>query len=345
MKTSAMHEVRGLVCGLLLAGLAPAPPVAAQATEAPPRPFLRKVIQLDEAQLAAVDRGDVVTKLLPTQSPEIAAFGVVRVNVATVDALLKSARDVRTFKMVPQIPEMGTFSTPPKEADLAGLNLPEADVAALKSCKPGKCDVKLAESAIQQLAAINWSAPDASKNATRLMNARILEMLTAYQKGGTDVMTTVVDKKDPRARALEYKTVLSNSPYLATYVKEFDEYLRSFPKGKLEGAEDVFYWTKDTFGLKPVVSFYHMTLYKDARGALIATKLLAASHYFNAALEVLAGVPTPDGKGLYLLDLYRTRIDPPTGMLSGVLMGKVRSGIETGVQENLKQARTRLAGK
>jgi hypothetical protein len=54
-------------------------------------------------------------------------------------------------------------------------------------------------------------------------------------------------------------------------------------------------------------------------------------------------VPAPDGKGLYLLNLYRTRLDPPTGMLAGVLMGKVRDGIETGLKENLKRARERLA--
>ena len=41
-------------------------PTVAPAQEPPPRPFLRKVIQLDEAQLAAVEKGEVVTKLLPT---------------------------------------------------------------------------------------------------------------------------------------------------------------------------------------------------------------------------------------------------------------------------------------
>ena len=39
----------------------------------------------------------------------------------------------------------------------------------------------------------------------------------------------------------------------------------------------------------------------------------------------MAAVPAADGKSIYLLSLYRTRIDPPTGMLSGMLMGKVRS--------------------
>jgi len=115
------------------------------------------------------------------------------------------------------------------------------------------------------------------------------------------------------------------------------------PSGKLTGAEDELYWAKDTFGLKPVVSAYHATFYKGPRGAMIASKLLAATHYFNAGLEMIAGVPAPDGKGLYLLSLYRTRIDPPTGMLSGILMGKVRDGVETGVKQNLTTARERLA--
>jgi hypothetical protein len=57
----------------------------------------------------------------------------------------------------------------------------------------------------------------------------------------------------------------------------------------------------------------------------------------------MAAVPAADGKSLYLLSLYRTRIDPPTGMLSGMLMGKVRAGVETGVKANLETARTRLA--
>ena len=92
-----------------------------------------------------------------------------------------------------------------------------------------------------------------------------------------------------------------------------------------------------------MVSAYHATIYRSPRGTLISNKLLGATHFFNAGLELLAAVPTADGKGLYLLNLYRTRIDPPTGMLAGVLMGKVRDGIETGVKENLKMARERLA--
>lgn len=320
-----------------------AAPVRAQSSEAPPRPFLRKVIQLDDQKLAAIDKGEIVAKLLPTtDKPEIAAFGVVK-TAGTPDLLLGLAKDVRRFRQVPQIPEMGLFSSPPRLDDLKGLHHPPDDIGALKRCKPGSCDVKLGTAALEQMARVDWAKPGAEAQATALLNQMIVDYVAAYQRGGTDAMGTIMDKKAPKTRTQEYRTLLAHSPYLVDYVKEFNDYLGAYPKGRLADTEDILYWTKDEFGLKPVVSLFHMTLHRHARGALIANKLLAATHFFNATLEIMAGVPTPDGKGLYLMSLYRTRIDPPTGMLGGVLMGKVRDGIETAMKENLKVARDRLA--
>jgi hypothetical protein len=301
------------------------------------------VIQLDDTQLGAVEKGEVVTKLLPTtEKAEIAAFGIVKTG-GTPDLLLSRARDVQKFRQVPQIPEMGRFSSPAKIEDLKGLTHPPADIAALKKCKPGSCDVKLGTKGLEAVSKIDWSAANAEAQAVVIFNQAIVDYVVAYQQGGTDAMGNVLDKKHEKSRSQEFRTLLANSPYLVDYVKEFNDYLAAYPHGKLAGAEDILYWSKDTFGLKPVVAGYHMTFYRGPRGALIASKLLAASHYFNASLDILAGVPTPDGKGLYLLSLYRTRLDPPTGMLAGVLMGKVRDGVETGLKENLKTARDRLA--
>ena len=337
---SLKQRASGMFVSSLLALLAP---IVAAAQEPPPRPFLRKVIQLDDAQLAAVERGEVVTKLLlTTDKPEIAAFGVVK-TAGTVDQLLTMARDVQKFRQVPHIPEIGRFSTPAKIEDLKGLNHPPADIAALKKCKPGSCDVKMGTKGLAAVSRIDWSAPDAETRAVAVFNQAIVDYVAAYQQGGTNAMGNVLDKKGEKSRALEYRLLLAHSPYLVDYVKEFHDYLAAYPSGKLAGADDELYWAKDTFGLKPVVSAYHATFYKSPRGALIATKLLGATHYFNASLEMMAGVPAPDGKGLYLLSLYRSRIDPPTGMLSGILMGKVRDGVETGVKQNLTTARERLA--
>ena len=52
--------------GALLLSAALAAAIGRPAEEPPLRSFLRNVIKLDDAQLAAVDKGEVVTKLLPT---------------------------------------------------------------------------------------------------------------------------------------------------------------------------------------------------------------------------------------------------------------------------------------
>ena len=315
----------------------------AQTAEAPPWPFLRKVIGFDDGQLAKIEKGEVVTKQLPTKDKaEVAAFGVVK-TAGTPDTLLRLARDVQQFRKVPQVPEMGLFSTPPKVEDLRGLHHPRDDIAALKKCKPGSCDVKLGTQGLAAAAKIDWSAPGSEAKAVEVFNQGIVAFVTAYEQGGVLALGDIQDKKDAKQRAQEHRTLLANSPYLAEYLKDFNDYLDAYPKGTLAGAENIVYWTKDTFGLKPVVSIYHMILFKSSRGVLVANRQVAATHFFNAGLEMLAGVPTPDGKGLYLLSLYRTRLDPPTGMLAGVLMGKVRSGVQTGIEENLKTARERLA--
>jgi hypothetical protein len=335
---------RPLSFGVLLACVLAVPGAAvAMAQESAQHSFLRKVIQLDDGQIAAVEKGDVVTKQLPaTEKSEVAAFGVVKTS-GTVDRLLAAAKDVLAAHKIPQIPEAGLFSSPAKLQDLEGLHYPPDDIAALKKCKPESCDVKLGTNGLAAVSKIDWKAPDADAQAIAAFNQLLVDYVVAYRQGGTQAMSNVLDKKGEKSRAELYRELLAHSPYLLDYEKEFNDYLADYPKRTLAGAEDVLYWTKDTLGPKPVVSVYHQTSYKSSRGALIAAKLVAASHFFNASLELTAAAPAPDGSGLYLMCLERTRIDPPTGMLAGALMGKVRGGVETGVKETLKRARERLA--
>jgi hypothetical protein len=341
--------------GLPLAALLASPGTAlAQGTaEPPPRPFLRKVIQLNDAQLAAIEKGEVVTKQLPSpERPEIAAFGVVRA-AGTLDTLRERMRDFQSFRKVPQIVQIGSFSNPPRIEDLQGLTWEDGDIKSLQDCKPGDCDVKGGTRALDRLKKeVDWSAPDAKAKASAVIKEQMVAYVKAYLAGGTDAMGVTVDKSKPKALSAEFRTLLKNSPYLVEYVAPFNQYLERYPKGTLADSEDVLFWTKDTFGLKPVVSIYHATVYKQEKPRpvlLAAMKTLYASHYFNAALEVMAAVPTPDATStqpsLYVMDLYRTRIDPPTGMLSGVLMGKVKSGVEEGVAMNVKTAKARVEGK
>jgi len=328
-----------LSLGLLAAAAAPA---RAQAPETPAHRFMRTVVGFTEADFTKLDGGELVSRLIETKEKgEVAAFGAVSVK-ATPERFLAAAADVAHFRRVPEILEIGSFSNPPRVEDLAGLSFPDDDIAALRKCKPGKCDVKLGEKFIERLAReVDWSKPDAQARAVSLAKQALVEGLKAYQASGIDALGTLVDKSNPKSRGQEFEALLANSPYFVEYVPEFNAYLRDYPKATLAGAKDVFYWTKDNFGLKPVVSVYHLTLYHGPHSAQAAQKLLYASHYFNTALEFWALGRPPAGEGFQLLQVYRTRLDPPTGMLAGVLLGKVRAGVLTGVTENVKNAKAK----
>lgn len=343
MTCSKKVALVGGVAALLGAAL-PSPPVAAQA-ETRARAFMREVIGFAAADFASVDSGAIVTRRLETDDKaEVATFGATWVN-ATPDAFFEKARDVASFRQVPEILQIGVFSDPPVIGDLAGLTIPEDDVAEFRKCKPGKCDVKLGSAFIESVGrGIDWSSPGADDQAIGRAKQAMLDYLKAYQAGGTAAMGTVADKKDPKSRVDEFNAVLTHSRYILDYAPELFSELRDYPKGRSSEFRDVFYWTKDSFGLKPVISMYHVTVLRRGDRAVLAQKTLYASHYFNAGLELWSLAPPPSGKGFDMLMLYRTRLDPPTGMLAGVLLGKVKGGIETGVRENLANAKAKTEG-
>jgi hypothetical protein len=342
-----MHLLRFVAPATVLAAFVASAGVAVQAqSEAPPRPFLRKAVMLTDAQLAALEKGEAVIKQLPTtDKAEVAAFGVVKVK-GSQDTFLEKVRQIHVFRKVPEVLQIGRFSAVPSLDDLNGLTWDAADIDALKRCKVGACDVKIGTGGLERLEKeVNWSAKDAGSKAAAILKEQMITHVKAYLAGGTNAMGMIVDKKQPKALSAEFQTLLKNSTYLPVYAAEFNQYLLDYPAGKLAGVEDVLYWTKDNFGLKPVVSVTHATMYKRTgpqAGTIVALKTLYSSHFFNASLEMIAAVDTPDKTGFYLMDLYRTRIDPPTGMLSGVLMGRVKSGVEQGVAENLKTAKARI---
>ena len=329
------------------AGLAVALAAAAALRAAGPTPvqvFLRSVVSFADADIASVSAGQVVTRQLPAaDKPEIAAFGAVRVQ-ADKAAALRRFREVDFLRRAPSVLESGRFGNPPTAGDLEALTLEEADVEAARKCRPGDCALKLASSAMDRLRGELAGPPaEVKPKATALVRRMLVEYVTAYRAGGIGALATYNDKDKPQEAPAEFRKLLAASPFLVEYAPEFHRYVEEYPRARLDGTEDLFYWTKDKFGPKPTISVYHLTLWQDPQDpgrTVVCSKRIYASHYFQSGLDLVALLDAPAGqKGFYLLDLHRVRIDPPTGMLSGVLLGKIRGGIETAVTERVTTAK------
>jgi hypothetical protein len=300
---------------------------------------MHDAIGFDDAQIASVEAGKVVTRQLPVaDKAEVAAFGAVRVDGDRSALLRQIAAEVGTRPKSGAVLEMGRFSRPPRLEDLAGLTLEESELAAVRECRPGNCGIKLARSAMERIhREVDGKTGDASARATQVLKQTLVDFTSAYMRGGTAEMTTYVDKEQPLDATAEFGKILTASPYLVEYAPELHHYAEAYPSASLTGARDEFYWCKDKYAPKPTVSVFHVVIWSDPQRdfGVVVSKRVYASHYFRAGVEMLAVVDAPGG-GVYLMDLYRARIDPPTGMLAGAIMGKIRGGIEHAVGENLR---------
>ena len=127
------------------------------------------------------------------------------------------------------------------------------------------------------------------------------------------------NKETPLKVAEEFAVLFGESRDFTRLAPDFFGYLREFPQTPLAGAESLLYWSKEDFGIRPVLSVTHLTLYNRAYPAsrlqgLVATKQIYAAHYFDAGLGLTMAFD--DGSsGFYMLTVNRARTRSLMGLL------------------------------
>jgi hypothetical protein len=304
--------------------------------------LLQSHFRFTAAQVSEVQRGRAVSVSLPgTIDREMVAAGAVRID-APAERLLEVLRDIQRFESGSGFLKTVRISDPPRASDFAELTLPAEDVADLRSCRPGDCDVKLGERAFEQLAQIDRRAADADSRVQQFMRRMALEAIEAYHKRGTEALAMMLDESPSRPVALEFGQMLAGTAWLRAAVPDLTDYLVRYPNApRPQGMEEYFYWSFVEFGLKTVLRINHVVLYPmpgegPARWAL-ANRQIYASHYFQNALEIrlLVDDPASGGRAHYLMVLNVARPDGTTGLFGGLVRYKIRSGSREALRKTL----------
>ena len=316
---------------------------AAQA-DREPYTFFKQFIGLQDDQITAIQNGKAVTKTLSTKTPaEVAVFGAIYIN-ASPEEYLKAAENVDALRKSPNYLGVRKFSSPPQLSDLEGFVLDEQDIKDLKNCKPGSCELQLpAESIDQFKSQVNWSAPDVPKQVNSLAQKMALDALVRYQKEG-NALGSYYDKEHPVRVTEQFAALLHQSPSLAHYLPDLERYLVGYPQAQLPNAENVFYWEKVKFGLKPTLRMNHMVIDRGSgsSGSLnsVAIKQLYASHYFQTAVDLSVCAKDssqPDAKGFYLITIKGSRQAGLTGPKGSIIrknaVSRTRSSLETSLTQ------------
>jgi hypothetical protein len=334
--------------GLGMAAAQVGRPELAQETRA----LLMNELQLAESDLTALARGVVVRKTLDTDNPdEVIAVGAVRIGVPRA-FLVEQVRDIVAFKQSDLVQQIGTFGTPPRPADLEDLSVPEDDVAAIRTCQPGDCDLKLTTGMLERLQrGVDWESPDARGRASDLFKQLLVERLVEYLSGGTDTLGTYIDKREADSMGDEMASLLADARSLGVYAPELLDYLEAFPRQRLQGSESFLYWSKEAYGLKPVISATHVTIYTKIAGtggavpmSFVASRGLYASHYFQGSLALTLAIeienePSP---AMYLVYVNRSRVDALSGAFGGLRRWIASRRVRGGMKESLEGLKRRL---
>ena len=337
---------------------APAATVAALLTSSPEaasqqapdlQTLLRNVAHFTPAEISSVQRGQPVARVLDTERAEVAISGAVRIR-APRERILDRYRDVSLLTKNEMVLQVGRFSAPPRADDLKDLVFEPYDLDSLRECEPGDCAVRLPAAAMGRFEGIDWRAPAWRTHAVSLWSQILAEYAADYRARGDRALAEYHNKAEPLRLQDQFAILYKESAFVTPFAPEILRYLQEYPRLATAGAEDILYWSKDNFGLRPVLSITHVTIHAPpagapARAAVVGSKQIYATHYFDAALGITLAVDDGTG-GSYMVVINRARTRSLTsrfrGFVRGIVQGRSREGLEKilrSTKESLERAR------
>jgi hypothetical protein len=301
--------------------------------------ILRDKATFNEVDFAALAKGEPVVRLLPVNDKkEVAAFGLVGLQIPA-ELFLKSFRQSMTQKSNPAILEIGKFSGTPSLDDFETLTIEDRDIEDLKECVVGDCKLKLSATMIERLQnEVDWQAADYRFQATRLLKLLLLDYVRDYLARGDAALIEYSDKPKGVRLADEQRELLAASSYLGDDLSKLQRQLKDSHGSGISVVENSVVWSKIKFGLKPVITFNHIMIYKREQEfgpqIIVASKQIYANHYFDSSLALTAFVTVPNApSGSYLIYENRSRADGLQGAF-----GKLKRGIVEGKAVNSLKA-------
>lgn len=308
--------------------------------------LLRDAAHFSSADVFAVQRGETIARVLETERAEVAVAGAVRIR-APRERILERYRDISALAKSEVVLQVGRFSARPRADDLRELVFEQYDLDSLRECEPGDCAVRLTAATMTRFQqSINWRAPDWRTRAADVWRESLAQYAAEYRAHGDRALAEYHNKVAPLRLQDQFAILYRESAFVTPFAPDLLRYLQEYPQVTLPGAEDILYWSKDDFGLRPVFSITHLSIHApppgaSARAALVGSKQIYATHYFDAALGITMAVDDGTG-GSYMVVINRARTRSLTSRFRGFVRGIVKGRSREGVEKMLRSTRESL---
>jgi hypothetical protein len=298
--------------------------VAPDAGGAHPLTFFAPEVVLSSSELDRIDAGKVLVKRVAASSRDVAIFSAARIAIDG-DRFVSWIRRIEALKRSTQVLGIARFSSPPSIDDLASLALEPSELAALRSCQPGDCDMKLDDTEMARLRRLVRARAPGWEGAAHVTYREILlARVRAYLARGLDGVAPYHDRRAADSPAAAFPALLADSTFLTRQLPAHVRFLHEYPAVSNPSVESFLYWSKERLRGQPVVSITHVTISRSSDrarpDAIVLARQVYASHYMTGALAVTALVGGRGEGPAYLAYMNRSRLD----LLSGTFGGLVR---------------------
>ena len=319
-----------LLCSIVLAAAASSLIHGQPAATLTVEQLLTARLGVSAADVARFSAGNVVVWPVPPNADnEVAFAGAIRAK-GDLRRIVAWLRDIEAFMRAAGTENVGAIGSPATAADFARVNLEDVDFADLKSCRPGKCEIRMPASFLDRFQKeVAWTSGTAQSQAAALSRMLIAEYAAAYQQGG-DAALAAFHSSTTTKDTNEFQDLLRRSVKVWELSHPFVSYLETYPAAAPEGTESRFYWTRDKAGRKPTLTLHHALIQLLPGGrVLVADKQFYASRQIDAAVVIAFGVPSTDNTGFDLVVSVKARSGALSGVAGRVLRGRIdREGRE-----------------
>lgn len=296
--------------------------------------------------LSALEKGEIVVKVLPTKDKrEASIFGVVRLK-DTTDISLSDFQNSLTQRNNKTLIAGGKFSEIPTLEDVKSMDLEKADIEALKKCEVGKCDLQLSATMIKRLQTeIDWNSSDYTTKSNGLFRQMLFDYVKDYSFQGNKVLLQLDNQKKSISLNDEHQDLLNKLLLLKDFTSQLVKYLEDFPRLQFPEAKSEFYWSKIKFGLKPIITLSHTATYQKQNAAekqfFIVTKQIYASRYVQSSLTLTSLLKISETDA-YLIFTNISHSDSLDGVFSDLKRNIVEKEAQERAVELLQQTKRRI---
>lgn len=337
-----------LLVGLIVWSLAASHDGASMRQTAPSAqkiPSLSVLADFTPEEVQTLKAGQPVAKLLPADAEhEVAVAGAVWIS-APVSAYLEAMKDIEHLQHGGRFLVTKRISDPPRPEDFAALQLTDFDMEQLKKCRVGDCGIKLDKAAIERIRTeIDWSKPTAKDDVNAIARQMALEFTTAYERDGNKALVIYANKKQPVDIAKEFDTIVGEMQPLWRVQPDLRQYLIGYPQVQLPNSTSFLYWQMVNDGIRPVFRINHVVITETTGHAVVASKLIYATHHFWTGLEIQELTPEPSRQGFWFVNVSRGRSGSLAGATKAPVRKKVREKSVEGLKDGMMQTKSYLEG-